>query len=779
MKSAVSIRGLRFLFVTVTLVLLSRSGIPQQVTEPAPPAKRDEVLRENKSGITFHIRTRDSKTKFIQGELITIELLFSSSVPNTYKVDGRTYDRSGHLEADTYHVEPEVGTSEPLQDYRQSGMFGGLGGGLSPLPPTLEEKPYVIAQDLNEFIRFDRPGKYRLYVTNNRIGKLDPQSRHRITEQFKATSNTIEIEILPADRNWQKQKLQEAVAIVDGGKQVDRRPGCRVLRFLNSEDAEAAMIRRYRGNTDGCDGEFGFGLISSPRRESVIDQMESALAAPDHPVTSSFIRTLAILAYLARFPTTMPPYSDVQGDERRLSRWQAEMKERRDAFSKLMTDYAERLSEEVFRKDRSARAVSIETVLQFSAFQKERGTPASVARVNQLAAMIPEIFSDLPADRQYALLTYSWKQIANPSMLPSLRQLIEKPISRQEGNFGDVRGIALRRLYELAPEEGRRAILQEIQRTPLRVRPQALSVLPDETLPELDDLLSKKLAQHDPDQDLQVIADYSVLLARYATSASLPAVRVAVGDRIGRLACNIQAPLLAYFLRVDPEYGGEVLEESLAARKQTRCFESELGEVARIFMSPEVKQAAINHLNDPNLKVSIQSAAVLSQHGASEDEPLLWNRLQQWHDEWQGRDPELETRTSDENIPLRPAQVELELVRAIARGRGWLMDTDKFKRLERLCLTQSALQELSSIMRESEGRDISTSSHYGDGTRYFRVAQYEFHLFADFKEKLSQFPKGTIFKASSNSDEPAEAQIFSELKGFLSERGMKLNRSEP
>lgn len=730
-------------------------------------------------GVSFTLRLKDGKSKFRQGEIITIEMLFASSLPDTYRIDARTYDRSGHLEADTYQVEPEVGVTEPLFDYLQSGMFSSSMGGLVPMPPTLQSNPYIIAQDLNEFVRFDRPGTYRLYVSNNRIGGLDPNSRHRVTEQFRATSNAIEIEILPADRDWQKQKLQEAIAIIDGGKQMDRRAGCRMLRFLNSEDAEAEMIDRYRGNTDGCDGEFHFGLVSSPRRDSVIGQMEERLTSPDHPITGPFVHTLATLAYLEQFRTPMQPFPSGETDAEKLKQWQAEMKRRRDAFQEITAHYAEQISEVIARKEKSARAVSIETFLQFEAnIPKERLTPANIARANQIAAAVPGIFLDLPSDRQSALLTYSWKQIANPALLPVLRQLIERPSSAQEGSLSDLRGIALYRMYELAPEEGRRAIIKEIQRTPLRVRPQALSILPDETLPELDQLLSEKLAQLDSDQRFQVVTDYSALIARYATSASLSDVRAAVGAKIGKLTCSIQAPLLAYFLRVDPRQGSEALEESLAAREHTRCYESELGEVANIFMSPEVKQAAVKHLNDSNMVVSIQAAAVLSLHGTADDESLLWNRLQQWRVEWQGRDPELQRKTGVDGLSIQPAQFELELVRAIPRGRGWFMDSDRFKRLQHLCLTEAALQELSSIMRESERREIGVSPSYPIGHHYFRVAQYEFQSLDDFKEKLGQFPRGTTFTASKNED-PVVERLFDKIEEFLNAGGMKLDRVMP
>jgi hypothetical protein len=511
-------------FVLLITLLLPSLAAPQTALSGQDAAQTPDAVQDNPPGVTFTLRLKDGKTKFRQGELITVEMQFASSLPNTYKLDARTYDRGGRLYADTYHVEPELGTTDPLHDYLQSLIFISSMGGLAPTPPTLEEKPYVIAQDLNEFVRFDRPGKYRLWVTNGRIAKIDPNNRYRTRGQFTATSSPIEIEILPADSRWQKQRIQEAKAIIDGTGARDRRAACRELRFMNSEDAETEMIRQYRGNTDGCDGEFHFGLMTTPRREFVIREMEAQMTAPDHPVTGRFIRTLVSLTYLAQYRSPMLPYP--AGNEEKMKEWQAEMQKRRSALQEITSNYSQQLSMIVSRKEKSALAVSLETILEFEAgTPSEKRTPASVARVEQIAAALPAVFLDLPSDRQYTLLTIFWKRLASPAILPALRELIARPPSPGEGTFSDVRGLALQRLFELAPEEGRAAILSEIQRTPLRIRPQVLSILPDETLPELDEILSERLARHDPESQFDVVADYSVLIARYGTSALLPKVK--------------------------------------------------------------------------------------------------------------------------------------------------------------------------------------------------------------------------------------------------------------
>jgi hypothetical protein len=761
------------------LLLLPSYVAPQTITTRHDSTETRDAFQANPPGVTFTIRLGDGKTKFRQGELITVELLFASSLLNTYKVDGRTYDRSGHLEADTYHVEPEVGTTAPLFDYLQAGLFSSSMGGIAPIPPTLGEKPYVIPQDVNEFVRFEKSGKYRLWVTNQRISKIDPNNRYGTMGQFTATSNTIEIEILAADPGWQKEKIQEAKAIVDGVKPMDRRAACRVLRFLNSEDAEMEMIRQFRGNTDGCDGEFRFGLLSSPRREFVIREMEAQMTAPNHPVTPSFIYTLATLSYLSQYEPPMPAYP--AGNEEKMREWQAEILRRRSALQEITAQYRQQLSEAVSRKEKSALAVSLETLLEFeTGVPNEKRTVAGAARVEQIAAALPGIFLDLPSDRQYVLLTSFWKVTSSPSMLPVLRQLIAKPSSPQEGTLSDLRGIALKRLFELAPEEGRRAILNEIQRTPLRVRPQALGILPDETLPELDEILSEKLARHDPETEFDVVADYAALIARYATSASLPSVKRALGNRVGKMACAIQSAMIAFFLRVDPDYGAEVLEQSLAARKETGCYKSEFSAVSSLYSSAKLEEIAAAHLDDSEMIVAIQAAAVLGQYGSAAAEQHLMARLEQWHTQWYGRQKEVQPQIENGIMSGEPAQFETELVRALVHARAWIVDLEKLNRIRQLCLTPPGRSEVDAAIRDWSDHSIRvTFSSVDNSPQYISVGQYHSESVKTLKEKLIQFSRGTVFVwKSANGRGLAEEQLFSELKGFLNQHDMKLEKPD-
>src|SRR5690242_6034347 len=232
-------------------------------------AKQKNDAAQNPAAVSFVIQTRNNQTRFHQGELISLQLSFSSTQPEKYSIDSVTYDRSGRLDIDTFHVDPPGAVSDPLSDYFNSGFIF-IGGGLRGITP-LQSKPYVVTADLNEWYRFERPGKYRLYITSHRV-----RSDHFVDDQAQAsvvtspvTSNVIELEIVPADAAWATQTLAAAITTLDAKSSSEsRRDAYRVLRFLGTTHAVKELVRRFDGSESDnwSELEIDFGLRGTQHR---------------------------------------------------------------------------------------------------------------------------------------------------------------------------------------------------------------------------------------------------------------------------------------------------------------------------------------------------------------------------------------------------------------------------------------------------------------------------------------------------------------------------------
>ena len=217
------------------------------------------------SGVTLHIST--SKTTFYVGEVIPIDLNFSSSFPHRYLLNLASYDRSGRMNYDKFTVTPDTGWTDPLRSYFNS-FAGFLGGGLSN-SEFLSEKPAKISLQLNEWIQFTAPGKYSVTVESSRVGEYSTNTANPSGEGTFVTSDTLFFTIVPATPEWQRATLQQALMDLESSQPVTateslRQRGAKTLRYLGSPDAAREMARHLRGRENDPDFDLMFGLVASP-----------------------------------------------------------------------------------------------------------------------------------------------------------------------------------------------------------------------------------------------------------------------------------------------------------------------------------------------------------------------------------------------------------------------------------------------------------------------------------------------------------------------------------
>jgi hypothetical protein len=359
--------------------------------------------------------------------------------------------------------------------------------------------------------------------------------------------------------------------------------------------------------------------------------------------------------------------------------------------------------------------------------------------------------------------------VASPEMLPVLRRIYQSPAKGNDMLPGD----ALRRIYELSPDEGRRLIIEEMRRPSPRVRMDVLGMLPDESLPEVDSLVAERLAAGEgtfsEDSLLQ-------LAGRYATGAVSPQLKAAYEGKIGRMACAPQSALLAYFLRAEPDYGAGLVEKARASRKETGCYRSLLTDVARLHMSPELERIAVASLDDSNPASVADAAQMLGGYGSGDARDALLRRFESWHAEWAGREKELNAQ--DEPDPfVSQSRAEAALRQALATSPAWLADREMLEKLRSLCVTKNCLRESESALGQF-GTSITVYFNAVDGSvSSASLAQYNVIPWETLKAKAAQFPKGTTFAWSSDSPgTEAEQRAFRELKEQLEKAGMRLTR---
>lgn len=769
------------LFRWFSIVLLALCGARLALAAPASDfdAARLKAVASNPPGVSLTLRLPDGRTQFHQGEVISLTVTFASSLPKAYQFNTGPGDRDTPWNSDSFQVDDSTGATDPLHVYYEHGFPEAYSGG-GPHFQNLTAQPVSVPYTLNEWLRFDVPGRYRVYLTSGRIVDQGKQSLDFNGRQGRATaSNVVNLEILPDDPALDAQTLQQALPLFneDGFNsrtQEARQVAVRAIRFLGTPDAARAMVARYGYSTDYLQlnnpayVQTRLGLFGFPQPSLVIQEMQRRLVDPDFPIFWFFMYDLAQTQFFAAYPQTVP-LSAVVGPARDKER-QHQLRRRSDVRTAL-TDLDLTLLAAAPGKEGKARAVSLYTLLQMDYEHQDAAEHRELAR-----EMIP-IFDDLTLEQQNNLLgDFFWPLLRGPDTLPLLRRLCTRPLLDPDKNASrayeevQIHSLALRRLIELSPAEGRALLLAEIKSLHPRVDLPTLCSLPDRRLPSLDITLAANLEiyQQNRKGSEQIPTG---LMERYGTQAILPRVKAAYGDGGDGWGSDGKSNLLAYFLRTDHAYGVTQLERTLASRTGTFHYRDILSEVAALIPGPDpdVERLAIAHLHDPDPEVVVDAAKTLGTYGSPAAEAPLWVRMREWHGQKVGK---------AEQITPTSGELEYVFTIALATSPGWLADRAKLRALEDLCVTPGGRGYVAGYLRQWQG-PIRIS--FEEERIKWSVAQYgDLPSLAVLESKLAQFPRGTRFRLSSwtFSSRTHQMQALGQLGLFLGKRGMQID-AEP
>jgi len=726
----------------VLALLLGLTGY--SYAQSLPPIDRDVILQ---------VSSASDQSEFHIGETIPLKLAFSSVVRDRHQINMAQYDRSGRMGYEQFILSPADGAVDPL-----AGHLGGIGGGLTGFK-FLSPEPWTITLNLNEWVRFTKPGDYRLSVTSNRVGIKDP-SNPLGASPVTVRSNEITLRIVPATEAWQKLILNSAVATLDVPPPLkpqdlethtkSRRRALETLRFLGTAAATKELAKRLRGeDAGGLDYVCMLGLISSPERATAQSAMEHELVDPDHPISDTFLYTLRTIN------------SDANASKQD---WRVAQREAVEALAAALPD-----------KRGTALAISLST-----AVNEAWNTDLPKQTTDKLIQQMISRFDQLPLNAQNNLLSYRWDKIAGPEMLPILRRY-----AQAYHDFTEMREInaynslqlsasALKHWYELDPAGARPAIIQEIIRPRPRFDARVLGILPDKTLSEVDSALAKNLTASD---DFEGLSHISSLITRYSTDAILPHVTEKLDPSIGKWACAIQEPLLAFILRVNPAMAQSRIEQAVSSRGEgfSACNHELFQSIAEIHYDPVLEEIAIHSLDDPDPQVAMTAATMLGKYGSPAAQPALLQHFTSWATSWAGRESELDLTFAESDGRIHQLGLGQNLAQALATAKSWLSDEDTLQRLSQLTKVRRVHEQLDAYLKTWENHPlvISLNNNPPPSGLDVRIAQYEFHSMDELEAKLSQFPPGTKFLlAAPPIESEANGRPLTELRTFLSSHGM-------
>ena len=770
----------------IFLALASMCLHAQRVADPC------SIPMQQPSDLTLQLSLDNGQTTFHEGEIIALTAEYTASAEKKYFANTANYDRSGRLNGmEVFCLDPSTG-ADPLDDYFNGGMCF-MGGGLFG-EKDLSAEPYSVRLELNEWRRLP-PGSYHLRIVSNRItAPTESDANPIIAPPIPVQSNEVEFEVVEADSAWQASQLADAVRALDsaspGSAALDSaaqdsaakasdeaRHAARVLRFLQSDAAARELAQRFwSGNDQPFGWDLKFGLYGSPHRTTAIAAMKAALRDPEHPVTQEFIQTLALLEVESDPAQKLPHYDPIRnglgnnasGNEAGQQAWQKMVQAHAAAIDKLIAQYTAEAAANAEAKEGKARAVTVSEMLQGDAHLN----PAAKAQLRQ---MLLACWDSLPVERQNELIEYRWDEIGGPELEPILRQIVAgaptPPRQMDRANHS----MALQRIYELDPDEGRSLILQEMAHPAGDIGIDVLGLLPEHELPQIEPALVAGLKDRSGTRDIVY-----QLVDRYASAGMKASVQQVYEASRGNWACAPQAAMLRYFLRVDPDYGYSQVRDALGLRGQTGCYTMLLSDLGQILRRPRLQKLAVRALDDPSPAVVRNAAETLQKNGSPKAEAALFARLEKFHEQWKDHPDQLRYRPGMQQDELAVIGLEQTLVQSIDSAQEWIATEAIVHKLKDLASPQMQ-SELDGMLAGVQEPDLSMNLNWWPANSLdFTVGWYSGRGMAALKEKLAQFPARThLSMVTTGAEHDRHAAEFAEVESAASAAGLTLNIQTP
>lgn len=202
-----------------------------------------------------------------------------------------------------------------------------------------------------------------------------------------------------------------------------------------------------------------------------------------------------------------------------------------------------------------------------------------------------------------------WTGWGSPALTALLQGWVEAPLTEYTDRFP--RANQVRKLYETDPVAGRAWILRAIREGDEKIDDSALLLLPDEYLPELDEVFRQAVRG-------EIKWNAIVCASRYGTAAISGDIRALYQSRAGTWACALANAMLRHLVKHDRAGGLQLVREAMTLRGQTGCYKNLLEEVLRPFPGEDCDSLLEGYLQDPSEEVACSAInAIVGHPGAA------------------------------------------------------------------------------------------------------------------------------------------------------------------
>lgn len=610
------------------------------------------------------------KNVYRTGEPIRLVLAFTSDADG-YKLNVTTTKPASPV--DEILLTPDDGVFRWLDEYSGKHRYWPDYMSMGKITTT----PAIVEFALNDWFRFDRPGKYTVQVKTSRVSRTE-QPRDPVPLIYLMT-NEVSFEVVAMTTAEEEQEVRRLSALLDATR--NQKEEIRIseeLSYLAGEASTREKARRYV-SSEGRSGNYYqniyYGLFIARDRALVKRLLEGALRDPNMQVTHQLLHTLTRLRLLleGKEPPGVAGFDEV-GDQRQ------------QHYSEIQKEYLRELTASLQKRTGKSRTAAAMTVLLNLPKEPYQAAPMlSDARI-----ILIQEFDGLSIYDQDLLLNGYWDKFRDPSLQPALERMLKK--ERQPQGYL-IRASALKRLMELDPARSRSFVLAELIDPGSFVDIEVLGALKDETLPEADSALLEQIRRLAPlkqNRDSILLQHKTLLAARYASPAIYEGLMETYQNWGAKWSVEARAGLLGYLARYNEAQVMPLIEQALEELGPDRGSWF-LSNLTRSNYPKAVDEYLRKQLESEDPQWVNSASYIMSQRGPAEDMRLIEARLDRWVKEWKARGAELDAAGDDPKAVIQ-RMTQVNLIQALMMGKAWKLPEEKIKQLKQSCVTKACRQ---------------------------------------------------------------------------------------
>lgn len=484
-----------------------------------------KIAADPAKDVKVRISFAGEKTVYRVGEPINLLLSYTSTEP------GYAVERYYSPRFDDVIVSPTDGVYDWLYRLNRLYSYDDVG-----MREKLSQTPVKIDITVNDLVRFDKPGKYKIKVVSRRVsGSEEPSWR---SPSISLSSNEIEFEMQEMSETDERAEVKRITALMDSATSLNQHQIYkRDFDYLTGDASTVEKVHRFLkppvfGGVTWLDS--GKGLDIARNKTLAIKLLEAVFRDLDREPSRELISKLVTLRLLLE--DERQPNRAVNSEQL----W----KERDSRFSELSQAYYAELLDSLSKRTGKSQIVTAYTI--FTSLPRE---DTSSAAFNITKTLLLEKFDEMTPYGRVDLLDRFWDKIKNPSLVPSLEKIL---LGKEPTPAWQVRDNALKRLIEIDEKRARLFVINEIRDPNSFINPEILVKLNDKYLPETDDALLeqiKKLAATNDNRMRLNLQFKLTLAARYATAKIYAEMLEVYKKYGGGWSTEQSGPLLSYLAR--------------------------------------------------------------------------------------------------------------------------------------------------------------------------------------------------------------------------------------